>query len=363
LAHIGYGYGSEWHLLYELGRRRDAFTGQVERATGCSDIQWLDHEEALDEASGQLKVCEPRGLEFIAASNPVRQEWEERWPQSGNVHNWDAIGRGVSGERESWILLEAKAHIGELASSCTATSPDSIKRIAAVLDDTKRALGVPDQADWTRNFYQYSNRIALLHFLTTRGIDAHLVFVHFVGDRMDLGRVGRECPATDTGWRDALAAQDRHVRLPQTAAIRERVHRLFVPVHRANIAEQVLKSEYCRSIVVKPSTLDREGVPTRMSSTPLTRAFDEAMNKIYLDAKKAGYNATRFLQMLGDHGGVETAHRLLPSMSEGFTELWKRNRLDLTVESLILKPEWHELFSDEERELARTRLRECGVDV
>ena len=100
-----------------------------------------------------------------------------------------------------------------------------------------------------------------------------------------------------------------------------------------------------------------------MPSTALTRAFDDAMRKIYLDAKNAGYNATRFLQMLGDHGGVETAHRLLPNMSDGFTELWKRNRLDLTVESLILKPEWQELFSESERDIARSRLRECGFDL
>jgi hypothetical protein len=363
LAHIGYGYGSEWHLLYELGRRRDAFTREVERATGCSGIQWLDHEEALDDTSGQLKVSEPRGLGFIAASNPVRQEWEQRWPQSGNVHNWDAVGHGVSGERESWILLEAKAHIGELASACTATAPESIKRIGAVLEDTKRALVVPDHADWTRGYYQYSNRLGLLYFLTTRGVAAHLVFVYFVGDRMDLGRGGRECPATEQEWHEALANQDRHVALPPSSSIRERVHRLFLPAHRANIAEQVLRPEYCRSAVVMPSTNERQGPPIHMSSTALTRAFDDAMNKIYVDAKKAGYHATRFLQMLGDHGGVDTAHRLLPSMSDGFTELWKRNRLDLTVESLVLQREWHELFSDDERKIARQRLRECGVDV
>ncbi len=83
---------------------------------------------------------------------------------------------------------------------------------------------------------------------------------------------------------------------------------------------------------------------------------------IYHAAKReVGYNATRFVQMLGEHGGVETARRLLPHTSDGFTELWKRNRLDLTVESLILQPRWQSLFSDEEREVARRRLLECGA--
>jgi hypothetical protein len=96
----------------------------------------------------------------------------------------------------------------------------------------------------------------------------------------------------------------------------------------------------------------------------LERAFDEAMMQIYVVAKnQAGYNATRFLQMLGEHGGVETARRLLPHMSDGFAQLWQRNRLDLTVESLILEPRWHALFSDSERDIARDRLRQCGAEV
>ena len=104
--------------------------------------------------------------------------------------------------------------------------------------------------------------------------------------------------------------------------------------------------------------------PSLSPSSKLERAFDEAMMQIYLVAKnQAAYNATRFFQMLGEHGGVETARRLLPHMSDGFTQLWQRNRLDLTVESLILEPQWHDLFSDDEREMARRRLHECGANV
>ncbi|MGD9902620.1 MAG: hypothetical protein AB7U83_04040 [Vicinamibacterales bacterium] len=85
------------------------------------------------------------------------------------------------------------------------------------------------------------------------------------------------------------------------------------------------------------------------------------MMQIYLDAKRdAGYNATRFLQMLNEHGGVQTAHRLIPHMSEGFSELWKRQRLDLTVEALVLQPRWAPLFSLEELAIARQRLQDCG---
>ena len=79
--------------------------------------------------------------------------------------------------------------------------------------------------------------------------------------------------------------------------------------------------------------------------------FNEAMLNIYRRAKaEAGYNATRFLNMVVEHGGLETARYLLhaATVSEGYTALWERKRLDLTVEAMILQPEWQALFSDAE---------------
>ena len=89
--------------------------------------------------------------------------------------------------------------------------------------------------------------------------------------------------------------------------------------------------------------------------------FNEAMLNIYRRAKaEAGYNATRFLSMVVERGGLETARYLLhaETVSEGYTALWERKRLDLTVEAMILRPEWQALFSDVERRIAVNRLRE-----
>ena len=74
------------------------------------------------------------------------------------------------------------------------------------------------------------------------------------------------------------------------------------------------------------------------------------------------YNATRFLQMLYEHRGVETARILLRAsdVSDGYVALWERGRLDLTVEAVILDEQWHPLFSDDEREIAGKRLTEYG---
>ena len=86
------------------------------------------------------------------------------------------------------------------------------------------------------------------------------------------------------------------------------------------------------------------------------------MIEIYNTAKSIGYNATRYLSMLSEHGGRETARILLhaATVSEGYAALWERGRLDLTVEAAILEPEWHALFSDVERQTAVARLREYG---
>lgn len=87
--------------------------------------------------------------------------------------------------------------------------------------------------------------------------------------------------------------------------------------------------------------------------------FHQAMVNVYLNAKsEAGYNANRFIQMVSEHGGLETARILIHSQdaSDGFRALWEAKRLDLSVEALVLDVEWDGLFDREEREIARSRL-------
>ena len=93
--------------------------------------------------------------------------------------------------------------------------------------------------------------------------------------------------------------------------------------------------------------------------------FDKSMMDIYRRAKdECNYNATRYLGMLLDHGGLKTAKILInaSNVSDGYTALWERKRLDLTVEALILNSEWDEYFTDEERDIARKRLIEYKYD-
>lgn len=94
----------------------------------------------------------------------------------------------------------------------------------------------------------------------------------------------------------------------------------------------------------------------------LVDEFDEAMLEVYRRAlAEADYNASRFLQMLNDHRGVETARILIhaPTVSEVYTALCLRGRLDLTVEAVIYdNPKWHSLFTPDELLKCEQRLRD-----
>jgi hypothetical protein len=99
-----------------------------------------------------------------------------------------------------------------------------------------------------------------------------------------------------------------------------------------------------------------------MNKEVLLGEFDIAMMGIYERAlSEAKYKASRFLEMLYEHRGLETARILLhaPKVSEGYIALWERGRLDLTVEALILENiKWYQLFDYNEIEICRKRLKD-----
>jgi hypothetical protein len=105
-----------------------------------------------------------------------------------------------------------------------------------------------------------------------------------------------------------------------------------------------------------------EPAPTE-PAVPATAEFEQAMRSIYERARREiNYNATYFLSMLAEHGGLSTARKLLhaPAVSDGFAALWERGRLDLTVEALVIQPQFAELFGEAEVEAARRRLEQFG---
>ena len=80
--------------------------------------------------------------------------------------------------------------------------------------------------------------------------------------------------------------------------------------------------------------------------------------------KENGYNPTRFNQMVAEHGGPGAVHLLLKGSdaSDGFTTLWEKGRLDMSCEAIVLLPWYEDLFSEDERAVARHRLTEHRFD-
>ncbi|MBO4238580.1 GmrSD restriction endonuclease domain-containing protein [Pseudonocardia alni] len=74
------------------------------------------------------------------------------------------------------------------------------------------------------------------------------------------------------------------------------------------------------------------------------------------------YNPRYFRVMVTEYGALEATRRLLgaQAVSDGFVTLWERGRLDLTVEALVVEERFAELFTDEERAVARKRLDDFG---
>jgi hypothetical protein len=134
-----------------------------ERIEWCSPMKADDYAEYYDD-------------EFITrlGIENLRVPLSEFWPRSGP--RWDGLART---DNEKIILVEAKAHVGEMISH-TRASPESLFKIRSAIERTKHAFGAADDFNWESPFYQYANRLAHLYFLRElNGLDAYLLFMYF----------------------------------------------------------------------------------------------------------------------------------------------------------------------------------------
>ncbi|PWJ10339.1 hypothetical protein [Jannaschia seohaensis] len=184
---------------------------RVPQPEGCKgSLKWI--QRAVERRPDLLNLPNRRRVEWLS---PLRSDdWAEYsdedslrrlglsdhgaalrafWPRRGP--QWDALGH-IDGAP---VLVEAKAHLAEFLSPATQAGPSSRPRIEAAFGTVQRAEGLRPPADWTRCLYQLANRIAHLWFMRSRGLDATLLLVGFVGDR-DMS--GPEHPET---WASAEA--------------------------------------------------------------------------------------------------------------------------------------------------------------
>lgn len=233
MSRIGFGYGSEWHLMHYLGRHRTALEQAVLGKTGGTRIQWLDCPPC---AAGPPVDSEWQRLDFLCSLEASRladyssllSKWDGFWPRRAQC--WDAVGVLHTESGHEWILVEAKAHTKEMETSDGCGAGDrSLRRIQEALSKVRSDLGVDDTGTWTGKYYQYTNRLAALWFLLANQVPARLVYIYFTGDP-----AFPDAPPTEDGWQRSLDEQDRVLGLnnrPQM--IEERVHKVFLPALHA----------------------------------------------------------------------------------------------------------------------------------
>ncbi len=92
--------------------------------------------------------------------------------------------------------------------------------------------------------------------------------------------------------------------------------------------------------------------------------FTERMLRIYEDAKsQLGYVANYLRRKIVDDGGLAAARHWLRAdkdPTEGFARLVRQNRMDISVEAVVLNPRWSHFFAEGELDVARSRLDEFG---
>jgi hypothetical protein len=222
-------YGSKWHLRSLLARHSGCLEQTVIAALsadGVTSASWIDWHPSYSEP----ETPELRGVDFLTTGSLTFTEWKRWWPRTGNVQNWDAVGTLHHAEGKcEWLLFEAKANLEEVHVHCKAKAHGGLPLIKSRLLETQLACGITETRDWTKEFYQYANRLALLHFLIGKHVLARIMFLYFIGDT---GNSGRDCPASREPWDMKLRELKRYLGLTGRSELEKRVHHVFFDVDR-----------------------------------------------------------------------------------------------------------------------------------
>ena len=190
--------GSQLWLQDLVNKRPDTLADALRPRFGLSQdtsIKWLSPLESDEFA----EYRDDTFLERIGISlqhRPLRSFWPSNGPQ------WDALGKTSRGDI---LLVEAKAHIGELKSACGA-GPASLETIQRSLRDAGQFFGVASTSTWADTYYQYANRLAHLYLLRQLNhVPAWLIFLYFVNADDVAG------PGSAEAWRPAIEIMHAHL--------------------------------------------------------------------------------------------------------------------------------------------------------
>lgn len=216
MGKLNANYGSELHLLRWMGRHRESLDRKVYKATGLKVAKWLDFGFPSGEKTYDKEI---RGLSFLPADikHKVEKSFPPHWHKS---MCWDAVGIADDG---TYVLVEAKAHAGELKSAKIdrASGVEIKKRLVA----TATSLGANGES-WMGTYYQAANRLHVQHVLKDY-VKAVQLNIFFCGDR----RKGARCPKTKAEWMRFLNDERTTLGIdPKNDFIKAHVYDMFLNV-------------------------------------------------------------------------------------------------------------------------------------
>lgn len=95
-----------------------------------------------------------------------------------------------------------------------------------------------------------------------------------------------------------------------------------------------------------------------MSSLDLEKELALRFRDSISQSRSFGYDPSEFERMLNDYGAIGVAKKLIKASNpqSGFRRLINENRVDLTMEKIMLEEQFSSLFTEGELEAARYRL-------
>jgi len=194
---------SEYWLRVAVNQATATLNRRVQAAFGWSTEETIKWRSPLV-SDGYAEYSDESFLQQLGVTEP-RVGLGEFWPAGGP--RWDALARTSGGRL---VLVEAKAHVGEIVDYGTRAGVASGAQIRAALASAKAAYCAAAGAPWDSPFYQYANRLAHLHYLRgLNGLEAYLVFLYFA----DAPEVPQACSVEQ--WRGAIWTLERSLGLPR----------------------------------------------------------------------------------------------------------------------------------------------------
>lgn len=172
MAEIGYGYGSEWHLMRFMARHRKLLEQAIRESIGnVNEEDVFDWKDFTFDGKGITTDTELKGLSFLKENKNIKGYIKSDW------QSWDA----VFVLNNTIYLVEAKAHVEEMRDDCRSVDPESQEKIKDFICNNLEKLNISiNREKCLKNYYQLANRLGTAAFLTNNGIDTRCIYIYFL---------------------------------------------------------------------------------------------------------------------------------------------------------------------------------------